>query len=74
MSKFLIIEEPRENRSIFYNFAVVDAEDSEEAESKYLKKMDVDLDRTSLEVFDVDDIDTDFYYYLEVDLDKIKLK
>ncbi len=74
MSKFLIVEEPRGNRSIFYNFAVVEAEDSDEAESKYLGKMDVDLDKTSLEIFDIDEIDTDFYYYLEVDLDKMGLK
>ncbi len=73
MKKFLIIEEPIEDRSVFYNFAVVEAEDSEEAESKYLDTMDVDLNKVALEVLDIEDIDTDYYYYLEVDIEKMKL-
>ncbi|MFW5912196.1 MAG: hypothetical protein ACOCSA_02905 [Candidatus Hadarchaeota archaeon] len=67
MTKFLIIEEPRDNRSIFYNFAVIEAESEEDAEEKYLDKIDVDKKRNILNVFDLNSIDTDYYQYLEIE-------
>ncbi|MFP4005796.1 MAG: hypothetical protein ACLFUR_03640 [Candidatus Hadarchaeia archaeon] len=67
MTKFLIIEEPRDNRSIFYNFAVIEAGSEEDAEEKYLDKIDVDKKRNILNVFDLNSIDTDYYQYLEIE-------
>ncbi|KXB05367.1 hypothetical protein AKJ49_00940 [candidate division MSBL1 archaeon SCGC-AAA382A03] len=72
MSKFLIAEQPAEEKSIFYNFGVIEADDEEEAEAKYLKNIDVDQKNTDLDIFNLDEIDTDFYYYLEVDMGKVK--
>lgn len=67
MSKFLIIEEPRDDRSVFYNFAVLNAESEDEAESKYFDKMDVNTEENILNIFDLESIETDYYHYLQIE-------
>lgn len=70
MSKFLVVEQSQEDKSIFYNFAVLEAEGEEEAENKYLEEIDVDLEKSSLIITNLDDVDGDFYYFYEVDIEK----
>lgn len=67
MSRFLIIEEPRDDRSVFYNFAVLNAESEDEAESKYFDKMDVNTEENILNIFDLESIETDYYHYLQIE-------
>lgn len=70
MSKFLIVEQSQRDKSVFYNFAVLEAEGEEEAESKYLEEIDVDLEESDLIITNLDDVDGDFYYFYEVDIEK----
>ncbi len=72
MSKFLIVEESSRDRSIFYNFAIIEAQDENEAEDKYLQKIDMDSDETDLIIINIDQIDDDYYHFLEIDLDNLR--
>lgn len=72
MTKFLIIEEPGEEKSIFYNFAVLEAGDDEEEEAKYLENVDVDLRENDVNVYNLDEIEEDYYHYLEVGVEKVR--
>lgn len=74
MGRFLVIEEPRGNRSYFYNFAILNAKDADEAESKYLEEIDVDLDKNDLNIFDLDEVEPDFFYYLEIDEKELDIR
>lgn len=70
MSKFLVVEPDREDESNFSNFAVIEAESEDGAESRYLEQVDVDLDEIDLIILDLDEVEPDYYHYLEVDVDK----
>ncbi len=72
MSKFLVVEQSQEDKSVFYNFAVLEAGGEEEAKSKYLEEIDVDLDKSDLIMISLEDVDSDFYYFYEVDVDKAR--
>ncbi len=74
MGRYLVIEEPRSNKSYFYNFAIIEAEDEEEAESKYLGNIDVDLDKNDLNIFDLNSVEPDFFYYLEIDEEELEIR
>lgn len=69
MSKFLIIEEPADDRSVFHNFAIIGGKDEEEVRSKYLDNIDLDFDQSDLIIFNIDEIDEDYYHYLEIDIE-----
>ena len=70
MSKFLVIEEPRREVTYFYNFAIIIAENEKEAKEGYLNECDVDFDESKLTIYDLDDIDENFFYYLEVEMER----
>lgn len=72
MTKFLIVEESSKDRSIFYNFAIIEAEDEKEAENKYLQNIDMDSEETDLIIMNIDNIDEDYYHFLEIDLEKLR--
>ncbi len=72
MAMFLIVEESAEDRSVFYNFALINAQSDEEAEEKYLKNIDIDSEETDLIIINVDELDEDYYHFLEIDLDKLR--
>ena len=74
MGRFLVIEEPRGNKSYFYNFAVLEAKDEEEAEEKYLGEMDVDSDKRDVNIFDLEAVEPDFFYYLEIDEEDLEIR
>lgn len=70
--KFLVVEESSEDRSVFYNFAIITAEDEDEAEKEYLQNIDIDSSKTDLIIMNIDEIDENYYHFLEIDLDKIR--
>ncbi len=72
MTKFLIVEESSKDRSIFYNFAIIKAEDEKEAKNKYLQNIDMDSEETDLIIMNIDNVDEDYYHFLEIDLEKLR--
>ncbi len=72
MSKFVIVEEPSGAESVFYNFAIIEASDKDEARDKYTQNTDVDSPESSLIVVNVEEIENDYYHYLEIDFENLK--
>ncbi len=70
MGKFLVVEEGR--RSFFYNFGILFGSDKKEVKDKYANKMDVDEPDSDLTVINIDDIDEDYYHYLEIDFKNLE--
>lgn len=69
MTKYLVIEEPAEEKSVFYNFAILNAEDGEEAKDKYLGKIDVDQEESDLTIFNLDEVKEDYYHFIELNVE-----
>ena len=71
MSKYLIIEESIEERTVFRNFAIIEAVSEEDAQNKYLEVCDINPEKIELYVFDLDEIEPDYFHYYEIDEDKM---
>lgn len=73
MARFLIVEGPQGEKAVFYNVSVLEAEDDEQAESKYLEKCSIDFSKSDLDIINLDELDEDFFYYYEIDVKKSNL-
>jgi len=72
MSKFLLVEEPSGPESVFYNFAIIEASDKEEARDKYTQKSDLNSPESDLIIINVDEIEEDYYHYLEINFENLE--
>lgn len=73
MARFLIIEGPQGDKSVFYNVAVLEAKNNKQAETKYLEKCSINFSKSDLDIINLDELEEDFFYYYEIDLKKSNL-